>query len=54
MQVWLNNATRLVESNTTFLLSQVEKYPHLNIVNFDKLDYCSCLKNLDQIKGARV
>ncbi len=30
----------------------VKKYPQYRIVNFDKLDYCSSLKNLDGIAGA--
>jgi len=30
----------------------VKKYPDVNIVNFDKLDYCSCLANLEEIKDA--
>jgi len=29
----------------------VKKYPHFNIINFDKLDYCSCLENVDSIIG---
>jgi UDP-glucose 4,6-dehydratase len=32
------------------VLLLVKKYPHLKIVNFDRLDYCSCLENLDEIK----
>jgi len=28
----------------------VKKYPQFKIVNFDRLDYCSCLANLDEIK----
>eukprot|EP00741_Cyanophora_paradoxa_P022497 tig00021464_g21723.t1 len=28
----------------------VNKYPDVRVINFDKLDYCSCLKNLDSIK----
>jgi UDP-glucose 4,6-dehydratase len=27
-----------------------QKYPSCKIVNFDRLDYCSCLSNLDPIK----
>lgn len=37
-----------IASHVVILL--VEKYPHYNIVNFDRLDYCSCLENLDPIK----
>jgi len=29
----------------------VEKYPHYKIVNFDKMDYCSSLKNVEQSAG---
>ena len=29
----------------------VKKYPQYKIVNFDKLDYCSSLKNLDEIES---
>jgi UDP-glucose 4,6-dehydratase len=28
----------------------VKKYPDVKIVNFDCLDYCSCLANLDEVK----
>jgi len=28
----------------------VKKYPNIKVVNFDRLDYCSCLANLDDIK----
>ena len=28
----------------------VKKYPQYKIVNFDRLDYCSCLSNLDDVK----
>lgn len=27
----------------------VKKYPNYRIVNFDKLDYCSSLKNIESI-----
>lgn len=37
-----------IASHVVILL--VERYPHYNIVNFDRLDYCSCLENLDSIK----
>jgi hypothetical protein len=29
----------------------VNKYPHYRIVNYDKLDYCSSLKNLASLAG---
>lgn len=29
----------------------VKKYPQFKIVNFDRLDYCSCIENLDEIKN---
>ena len=28
----------------------VKRYPEYKIVNMDKLDYCSCIENLDEIK----
>lgn len=28
----------------------VKKYPQYKIVNFDKLDYCACISNLDEVK----
>jgi dTDP-D-glucose 4,6-dehydratase len=31
----------------------VKKYPHYKIVNFDKLDYCACLDNLQEIDRYR-
>jgi len=33
-----------------FVILLVKKYPQYKIVNYDKLDYCSCLQNLDDIK----
>ena len=30
----------------------VKTYPRYKVVNFDKLDYCSCLRNLSEIAGA--
>ena len=33
------------------LLMLLKKYPEYKIVNFDKLDYCSCLKNLGDVEG---
>ena len=31
------------------VIQLVRKYPNYKIVNFDKLDYCSSLKNLESI-----
>lgn len=38
-----------IASHVVILL--VEKYPSYKIVNLDRLDYCSCLENLDCLKG---
>lgn len=38
-----------IASHVVILL--VEKYPNYKIVNLDRLDYCSCLENLDCLKG---
>ena len=45
--------TILVTGGAGFIASHVvillaKKYPDVNIVNFDCLDYCSCLENLDE------
>lgn len=37
-----------IASHVAILLCQ--KYPLYNVVVYDRLDYCSCLENLDQIK----
>ena len=29
----------------------VKKYPQFKIVNFDRLDYCSCIENCDELKA---
>lgn len=34
-------------SHVCILLAK--KYPHFNIINFDRLDYCSCIENLDSV-----
>jgi dTDP-glucose 4,6-dehydratase len=34
------------------VIQLVKKYPQYRIVNFDKLDYCSSLKNLESVSGA--
>lgn len=28
-----------------------KKYPNLRVINFDKLDYCACLKNLSSVES---
>jgi UDP-glucose 4,6-dehydratase len=37
-----------IASHVAILLCN--KYPEYNVVVYDRLDYCSCLKNLDEIK----
>lgn len=37
-----------IASHVVLLL--VKKYPDFKIINFDRLDYCSCLDNLNEIK----
>jgi len=34
-----------------FVLLMVKKYPNYKIVNFDKLDYCSCIENVSEIEN---
>ena len=45
-----NFQTPAVTKASHFVIMMVKKYPFCRIVNFDKLDYCSCIKNLDGIK----
>lgn len=38
-----------IASHVVILLAK--KYPHIKVVNFDRLDYCACLENLDEVKS---
>jgi len=38
-------------SGSHVVILLVKKYPHYKIVNLDKLDYCSSLKNLEAVAG---
>lgn len=46
--ILLTGGAGFIGSHVVMLL--VTKYPNLKIVNFDRLDYCSCISNLDCIK----
>jgi UDP-glucose 4,6-dehydratase len=46
--VFCNSSTGFIGSHAAILLCK--KYPQYNIVVYDKLDYCACLENLDEIK----
>lgn len=46
--ILITGGAGFIASHVVLLL--VKKYPDFNIVNFDKLDYCSCITNLDEIK----
>jgi UDP-glucose 4,6-dehydratase len=48
--ILITGGAGFIASHVVILL--VKKYPNFNIVNFDRLDYCSCLENLDEIKNA--
>lgn len=48
-RILITGGAGFIASHVVLLL--VQKYPQYNIVNFDKLDYCSSLKNLDSIRG---
>lgn len=45
--VFLTGGAGFIGSNV--LIHLVKKYPEYKFINFDKLDYCSSLKNLDEI-----
>mmetsp|Transcript_14435 Transcript_14435/g.22256 ORF Transcript_14435/g.22256 Transcript_14435/m.22256 type:complete len:378 (-) Transcript_14435:94-1227(-) len=46
--IFLTGGAGFIASHVAILLCK--KYPQYNIVVYDKLDYCSCLKNLDELK----
>uniref|UniRef100_A0A7S0SZP8 NAD(P)-binding domain-containing protein n=1 Tax=Chromulina nebulosa TaxID=96789 RepID=A0A7S0SZP8_9STRA len=46
--ILITGGAGFIASHVVFLL--VKKYPQFKIVNLDRLDYCSCLENLDSIK----
>lgn len=46
--ILITGGAGFIASHVVLLL--VKKYPQFKIVNFDRLDYCSCLANLDEIK----
>jgi len=45
--VFITGGAGFIASHVVIRL--VTRYPTIKIVNFDKLDYCSCLRNLDAI-----
>ena len=46
--ILITGGAGFIASHVCILLAK--KYPQCNIINFDRLDYCSCLENLDEIK----
>ena len=46
--ILITGGAGFIASHVIILL--VKKYPNLKIINFDRVDYCSCLENLDEIK----
>lgn len=47
--ILITGGAGFIASHVVILL--VEKYPQYNIVNLDRLDYCSCLENLECLGG---
>lgn len=47
--IMITGGAGFIASHVVILLAR--KYPQFNIVNFDRLDYCSCLENLDEVKN---
>lgn len=46
--IFLTGGAGFIASHVAILLCK--KYPQYNIVVFDRLDYCSCLENLDELQ----
>jgi len=46
--IFLTGGAGFIASHAAILLCK--KYPQYNVVVYDKLDYCSCLENLNEIK----
>jgi len=46
--IFLTGGAGFIASHVAILLAK--KYPQYNVVVYDKLDYCACLKNLDELK----
>jgi len=47
--ILITGGAGFIGSHAVILLTK--KYPQFNIVNLDRLDYCSCLENLDEVKN---
>jgi len=45
--IFLTGGAGFIGSHAAILLAK--KYPNYNVVVYDKLDYCSCLENLDEV-----
>jgi len=46
--ILLTGGAGFIASHAAILLTK--KYPHYNVIVYDKLDYCSCLANLDEVR----
>ena len=46
--IMITGGAGFIASHVCILLAK--KYPQYNIINYDRLDYCSCIENLDEIK----
>jgi UDP-glucose 4,6-dehydratase len=49
--ILLTGGAGFIASHVAILLAK--KYPHYKVVVYDKIDYCSCLANLDEIARLR-
>ena len=47
--ILITGGAGFIASHVVILM--VKKYPNLKIVNFDRLDYCSCIENLCDLKS---
>lgn len=45
--IMVTGGAGFIASHVVWLLAK--KYPHLNIFNFDRVDYCSCVENVEEL-----
>jgi UDP-glucose 4,6-dehydratase len=47
--IMITGGAGFIASHVVILLAK--KYPQYNIINYDRLDYCSCIENLEEVEN---